>query len=115
MFWSDLGDKVSYEGLGKIDSKLPTVSVFVKKQPSESTSNSKSGVLPSVHAADLNGNKEDFSKGVVFYMQNERIVGIVLWNVFDRINIARHVLSQDKKYDNPNEINEVAKLFDIHT
>ncbi|XP_031621810.1 putative apoptosis-inducing factor 1, mitochondrial [Contarinia nasturtii] len=115
MFWSDLGPQVSYEGLGKIDSKLPTVSVFVKKQPSESASNSKSSVLPSVHAAELDGEKDDFSKGVVFYMENEKIVGIVLWNVFDRINIARQVLSQDKQYDGPTEINELAKLFDMHT
>lgn len=54
----------------------------------------------------------DLSKGVVFYMQDEKIVGIVLWNVFDRINIARAILSEGKTYD---DLNDVAKLFDIRS
>ncbi|XP_055296915.1 putative apoptosis-inducing factor 1, mitochondrial [Sitodiplosis mosellana] len=109
MFWSDLGPKVAYEGIGIIDSKLPTVSVFVQNQTSDS--NSTSSVLPSVHAADeLNDGKDDYSKGVVFYMQDEKVVGIVLWNVFNRINTARAVLSEDIKCD---DLNEVAKLFGI--
>ncbi|XP_031636825.1 apoptosis-inducing factor 1, mitochondrial-like [Contarinia nasturtii] len=115
MFWSDLGPQVGYEALGIIDSTLPTVSVFVKKSPETSAGNaedSKSTVTPSVQAADsANNSKDDFSKGVVFYMRDEKIVGIVLWNVFNRINTARAVLSQDKKYE---DLNEVAKLFDIH-
>lgn len=120
MFWSDLGPRVGYEALGIIDATLPTVSVFVKK-PLESAGSkpnsanketeSKTGITPSVQAADVNEEKDDFSKGVVFYLRDEKIVGIVLWNVFNRINTARAVLSQDKKYD---DLNEVAKLFDLY-
>lgn len=115
MFWSDLGPKVGYEALGIIDSSLPTVSVFVKKPSSKPESdNTKTSVTPTVQAADTTGTDEenDFSKGVVFYLKDEKIVGIVLWNVFNRINTARAVISQDKKYE---DLNEVAKLFDIHT
>lgn len=117
MFWSDLGPRVGYEALGIIDSKLPTVSVFAKKSPEISTSKtdsdtSKAAITPSVQAAEaITKDQDDFSKGVVFYLRDEKIVGIVLWNVFNRINTARAVLSQDKKYD---DLNEVAKLFDIH-
>lgn len=115
MFWSDLGPRVGYEALGIIDSSLPTVSVFVKKTPeteaSKSDETNASAVTPSVKAADAADDQDDFSKGVVFYLRDEKIVGIVLWNVFNRINTARAVLSQDKKYD---DLNEVAKLFDIH-
>lgn len=106
--------------LGIIDSKLPTVSVFVKK-PTESaasaseSNNSKVVTIPSVQAAApatvANDETEDFSKGVVFYLRDDKIVGIVLWNVFNRINTARAVLSQDKVYD---DLNEVAKLFDLY-
>ncbi|KAK9875910.1 hypothetical protein WA026_009694 [Henosepilachna vigintioctopunctata] len=56
-------------------------------------------------------NPDDFGKGVIFYLQKEKIVGIVLWNVFNRIHIARQVLKEDKTYD---DLNEVAKLFNIH-
>lgn len=69
-------------------------------------------ITPSVQAATNDDQMpNDFSKGVVFYLRDEKIVGIVLWNVFNRINTARAVVSQNKKYD---DLNEVAKLFDIH-
>lgn len=115
MFWSDLGPRIGYEALGIIDSSLPTVSVFVKKPaetPAPQSEETKApAVTPSVNAAEPSDEHDDFSKGVVFYLRDEKIVGIVLWNVFNRINTARAVLSQDKKYD---DLNEVAKLFDIH-
>ncbi|CAL1689061.1 unnamed protein product [Lasius platythorax] len=54
---------------------------------------------------------EDFEKGVVFYLRDDVVVGIVLWNIFNRMSIARRVLAGDTKYD---DLNEVAKLFTIH-
>ena len=32
---------------------------------------------------------EDYGKGVIFYLRDNQIVGVVLWNVFNRMNIAR--------------------------
>lgn len=101
------------------------MSVFVKNPaesaaPASESDNSKvvakpsakATVAPSVQAAAIaNDETEDFSKGVVFYLRDDKIVGIVLWNVFNRINTARAVLSQDKVYD---DLNEVAKLFDLY-
>lgn len=55
-------------------------------------------------------NPENYGKGVVFYMQGDKIVGILLWNVFNRISIARKVLMSDETFT---DLNEVAKLFDI--
>lgn len=54
---------------------------------------------------------EDYGKGVIFYLRDDVVVGIVLWNVFNRMSIARQVLKDQKKYD---DLNEVAKLFNIH-
>ena len=34
---------------------------------------------------------EEFGKGVVFYMRGKRVVGVVLWNVFNRMPLARKV------------------------
>lgn len=34
---------------------------------------------------------EDYGKGIIFYMRGKQIVGIVLWNVFNRMAIARKV------------------------
>lgn len=35
--------------------------------------------------------KYDFGKGVVFYLRDDVVVGIVLWNIFNRMSIARRV------------------------
>ncbi|XP_033330992.2 apoptosis inducing factor isoform X2 [Megalopta genalis] len=90
MFWSDLGTEVGYEALGIVDSSLPTVGVFAEAS---------------------NSNQNNFEKGVVFYLRDDIVVGIVLWNLFSRMSIARQVLARGTKYD---DLNEVAKLFTIH-
>lgn len=120
MFWSDLGPKVGYEAIGVIDSSLPTVSVFAKREEPNATREAsdatavatKSPVAATETATPSDDDQDDFGKGVVFYLRDEKIIGIVLWNVFNRINTARAVIGEGKKFD---DLNEVAKLFDIHT
>lgn len=38
---------------------------------------------------------EDYGKGVIFYLRDNFIVGMVLWNVFNRMPIARKVYCID--------------------
>ena len=54
---------------------------------------------------------EDYGKGVVFYLKEDVVVGVLMWNIFNKISIARKVLRENKKYE---DLSEVAKLFDIH-
>lgn len=103
------------------------MSVFAKRTPEELTARKEEGAEPSATStesekaspaavtpsnSDEDQKKESFDKGVVFYLRDDKIIGIVLWNVFNRINTARAVIGENKKYD---DLNEVAKLFDIHT
>lgn len=55
--------------------------------------------------------QEDFGKGVIFYTKDNVVVGMVMWNVFNKMKIARRILREQKKYD---DLTEVAKLFDLH-
>ncbi|EDV31334.1 uncharacterized protein Dana_GF14603, isoform A [Drosophila ananassae] len=130
MFWSDLGPEIGYEGIGLVDSSLPTVGVFalptnvakrVDKLP-ESPENQSSESAPtssnaSVEKSDKDGvtcnpdESENYGKGVIFYLKNDKVVGILLWNLFNRIGLARTIINQNAKYD---DLNEVAKLFEIH-
>ena len=48
---------------------------------------------------------------MIFYMRDKSVVGIVLWNVFNRMSLARKILKESDQYD---DMNEVAKLFKIH-
>ncbi|CAH1722531.1 apoptosis-inducing factor 1, mitochondrial isoform X1 [Aphis gossypii] len=121
MFWSDIGPSVGYEAIGIVDSSLITMGVFAKgnhKDPSlanetdQNTSTNKKEIneeLVSKNNESISEN--DYNKGVVFYLKNDVIVGIVLWNLFNRMSIARQVLKSDRCYK---DLNEVAKLFNIH-
>ncbi|XP_019865849.2 apoptosis-inducing factor 1, mitochondrial isoform X2 [Aethina tumida] len=135
MFWSDLGPDVGYEAIGIVDSSLPTVGVFAKatlednpqaavtatgeadRSKMEEEPKNCNKHLTERQAAELRENTprkqdgEDFGKGVIFYLRDDVVVGIVLWNVFNRMATARQVLKAQNKYD---DLNEVAKLFKIH-
>lgn len=122
MFWSDIGPSVGYEAIGIVDSSLKTVGVFAKGTPKETSSlvneidqNTSTNKKDSnVELKSLNNEsttENGYNKGVVFYLKNDVIVGIVLWNLFNRMSIARQVLKSDRCY---RDLNEVAKLFNIH-
>lgn len=125
MFWSDLGPNVGYEAIGLVDATLPTVGVFAKATENDASTKSEENVSAtssdSQPKTDNTSNTEskpktatdmdNYSKGVIFYLKDERVVGIVLWNVFNRINVARSIIAEGRKYD---DLNEVAKLFEIH-
>lgn len=123
MFWSDLGPKVGYEAIGIIDANLQTVGVFAKATPEDSrvtadVQHLSNEVKPLEISSPPTQTQSDddpakkFGKGVIFYLRNEKVVGIVLWNVFNRISVARSIINQGQKYD---DLNEVAKLFEIHS
>lgn len=135
MFWSDLGPDVGYEAIGIVDSSLPTVGVFAKATskdtPKAITEATNENLRCESENENENNNKEiikcqdydlsdkpkhdcrgeDYGKGIIFYLRNDTVVGIVLWNVFNRMSIARQVLKDQRKYE---DLNEVAKLFNIH-
>jgi len=129
MFWSDLGPQVGYEAIGIVDSSLPTMAVFAKSTeadtPKAVVEATGEGVRSeSENAAGLDNpalkessslhppqRGEEYGKGVIFYTRNDIVVGLVLWNVFNKMPIARRILKEGLKTDN---ISEVAKLFDLH-
>jgi len=133
MFWSDLGPDVGYEAIGLVDSSLPTVGVWAKATaedtpkgaeqasgksiPSERTPEEQSSedvtTKASSDAATTNDNstEDGFGKGVVFYMKEKKIVGILLWNIFSQMPIARRIISDGEDHE---DLNSVAKLFNIH-
>lgn len=99
MFWSDLGTEVGFEAIGVIDSSLPTFGVFAKNGAEASEG--------------FREPQEDdkYKKGVIFYQRNNTVVGIVLWNLYNNMHIARRVLNDGVQNQ---DLNEVAKLFALY-
>lgn len=128
MFWSDLGPDVGYEAIGIVDSSLPTVGVFAKATakdtPKAATEESGTGIRSESETEDTAtspvagstpapavAHKDDYGKGVIFYLRDKVVVGIILWNVFNRMPIARKIIKDGEEHA---DLNEVAKLFNIH-
>ncbi|XP_075752740.1 apoptosis-inducing factor 1, mitochondrial isoform X2 [Pelodiscus sinensis] len=131
MFWSDLGPDVGYEAIGLVDSSLPTVGVFAKATardtPRSATEQSGTGIrseseteaeasevtisASSASTPQVPKQGEDYGKGVIFYIRDKVVVGIVLWNIFNRMPIARKIIKDGEEHT---DLNEVAKLFNIH-
>ncbi|KAI8987638.1 apoptosis-inducing factor, mitochondrion-associated, C-term-domain-containing protein [Mycotypha africana] len=134
MFWSDLGPEIGYEAVGLVDSQLSTVSVWAKATKEDtpaaaaaSTETSSPRLAPGeTDVTSINTSTEDasettqkndvifkdekFGKGLVFYTRDQKIVGLVLFNVFGKVQEARDIISSGYTTD---QIDSLVKKFDI--
>lgn len=109
IIWSDLGTKIGFEALGLIDPSLPTISVFTKPEKDDST-DAKNDPNKEL-AIKLPNKSDDYNKGVVFYVKEGTVVGLLLWNVFSKTSLARRIINENKSYE---DLAELAKLFELH-
>ncbi len=63
-FYSDMFE-LGYEAVGELDSRLETFSDW----------------------------KKPFEEGVVYYLKNDRVRGVLLWNVWEHVNAARELIA----------------------
>jgi NADPH-dependent 2,4-dienoyl-CoA reductase/sulfur reductase-like enzyme len=64
-FYSDLFE-LGFEAVGEVDARLETIADW----------------------------KEPFRKGVVYYLRNGRVRGVLLWNVWEQVDAARKLISE---------------------
>ncbi len=64
-FYSDLFD-LGYEAVGQVDSKLEVIADW----------------------------KEPFKEGVIYYVKDDRVRGVLLWNVWDKVPAARELIAE---------------------
>ncbi|KAF9291973.1 Apoptosis-inducing factor 1, mitochondrial [Mortierella alpina] len=138
MFWSDLGPHIGYEAVGILDSKLSTVSIWTKKPTTTAAaaadgaaeeSSSKEEPATKTAVAEKEGkreratatplpaetvkveDKEKYNKGLVLYLKDKKIVGLLMWNNFGKVDDARKILGQ--VYDTE-KVEALVKPFGIH-
>lgn len=68
-FYSDLFD-LGYEAVGELDSRMDTYADWV----------------------------EPFRKGVVYYLKDQRVRGVLLWNTWDQVEAARRLIAGGQEY-----------------
>lgn len=75
----------AYLAVGVLDSKLETVGVWQKGRSSEQD--------PDSTINDEFQQTNTFDKGTVYYLNDKKkVVGVLLWNMLDRAEEARHSL-----------------------
>lgn len=79
MFWSDLGPEISYEAVGFIDNTFcTTTGVWVKEDRKS----------------------DSYGRGLVFYMRDNVICGILMFNLPNRVELARSIIQERHHSDN---------------
>ena len=63
LFYSDLFD-LGYEAVGELDARMMIIEDW----------------------------QEPYQKGVLYYLDGERVRGVLLWNVWDQVDAARQVI-----------------------
>jgi programmed cell death 8 (apoptosis-inducing factor) len=133
MFWSDLGPEIGYEAVGLIDSQLSTVSVWAKATAQDTPAAAAASETDSPRAAPNEAQQqqssvteavakaaaekhsladEKFGKGLVFYVRDQKIVGLVLFNVFGKVQEARNVINDGLSSD---QIDGLVKKFELYS
>jgi len=56
------------------------------------------------------GADDKYGKGIVYYLKDNKVVGILTWNIFDKMKEAREILKAGKQFD---DLNELSKLIPI--
>ncbi|MEO8167124.1 MAG: FAD-dependent oxidoreductase, partial [bacterium] len=74
-FYSDLFD-LGFEAVGNLDSRMETFADW----------------------------KEKYREGVVYYLDAGKVKGVLLWNVWDKVDAARELIDQMKTYTDPREL-----------
>jgi NADPH-dependent 2,4-dienoyl-CoA reductase/sulfur reductase-like enzyme len=69
-FYSDLFE-LGYEAVGEIDSRMQTVEDWLEK----------------------------FQRGVVYYVSDKRVRGVLLWNVRGQVDAARELIASGRQYE----------------
>jgi 3-phenylpropionate/trans-cinnamate dioxygenase ferredoxin reductase subunit len=79
-FYSDLFE-LGYEAVGDLDSKLETVEQW----------------------------KEPFKEGVIYYLNNSCLVGVLLWNTWGQVDNARALIAAKASYTKDSVLNILPK------
>lgn len=110
-FRSDIGPNIGFEAIGLVDSSLQTVGLFAKADKSDTpqaqVSETNETLRSEVDASKVSesnkfadarepSSNDEYGKGVVLYLKDDVIVGVLLWNVFRKIPIARQVIHVKK-------------------
>jgi len=97
-FWGILGED-EYVAYGIIDSSLENVGVWQKGRWDV-----ENQVLLN---EDYQNNNQFKKKGVVYYLKDRKIIGILLWNIFDKSDECTKAIRLEREFDDLSDLQRV--------
>jgi programmed cell death 8 (apoptosis-inducing factor) len=89
VLWSEHGD-IHWQALGELDSRLNTYAVW------NGVSIKQNGSLWA--AAPATPITSGLKNGVVYYLRDAKVVGVLLWNVKGKVVDAKKIISEKKTF-----------------
>lgn len=116
MFWGAMNG-TPYEAVGLIDSRLDTVGVWQKGALFliETFALAKHVNDHSIGEDENSAQHEEqgeYKKGVVYYLKEKKVVGVLLWNLFNRVDDARRAIRIGREFDDMEKLQRVITLDD---
>lgn len=97
--------KISSKEIGEEISQLTSAGpIEIESELSKSVPEIKTETLTSAEISP------SYGKGVVFYLKDRKIIGILLFNLFNRISLAKEILKDRRGVD---EISKCVRLFNV--
>lgn len=96
------GTGLVLQGFGEVNSSLQTVGVWFAR-PDDSSLIPSSSLTTTSIASPLNQNlsHQKYNRGIVYYLRNNRVVGILLCNAPETQDQAREIIREQKLLNNP--------------
>ena len=54
----------------------------------------------------------EYKRGVVYYLKEKKVVGVLLWNLFNRVDDARRAIRIGREFDDMEKLQRVITLDD---
>lgn len=109
-FRGELGTN-EYFGYGRIDSSLETVSTWIKG-PITKLAGEKGNKALLTHSQNSYEANQDFRVGLIYYLDQQKIVGVLGWNI-DCYPAASVLAKKERKFETPLEVTRAISIHDL--
>lgn len=99
------------QAVGIIDSNLNTIGIW--ELPKDQIEKEQEKHSIEKNQDNVNLEKKDYKRGIIYYLSKEnKIVGVILWNVWGKIEDARRAIKLSTTIKDPNELKSLICLED---
>jgi programmed cell death 8 (apoptosis-inducing factor) len=100
--WGAVSQNVSYQGVGLIDARLDMVGVWQKGPSAPLIPSGPDGDFipdPEVPLSTVYEDANKYERGVVYYLDGPKVVGVMMINVNGQMDVAKRLVTFPRQFD----------------